>query len=130
MACTQYKLDVLMSVNLFSGENTLDDRTSGIGSPSIANNGETIYRSNSNTARATTSEASNTTPVNGLTKGNSLNPNPGHLDNNDSSYVKKELEALEKQQELIDSEAKLLEKKLRIVMREGEYYTLLHRFEI
>lgn len=113
-----------MSVNLFSGENTTVDRTSGIGSPSIANNGEAFCRSRgASTARATTSDASNA-PVNGLTSGNSLNPNPGHLDNNDSSYVKKELEALEKQQELIDSEAKLLEKKLRIVMREGEYYTL------
>lgn len=122
-----------MSVNRFSGENTPDDRTSGIGSPSIANNGETICtsNSNSNTARATTSEASNIeAPVNGSTKENSLNLNPGHLDNNDSSYVEKELQALEKQQELIDSEAKLLEKKLRIVMREGEYYTLLYRFEI
>ena len=37
------------------------------------------------------------------------------------TFVKKELEVLEKEQQHIDAEAALLEKKLRIVMQEGKY---------
>lgn len=37
------------------------------------------------------------------------------------TFVHKELQALEKEQQHIDAEAALLEKKLRIVMQEGKY---------
>lgn len=36
------------------------------------------------------------------------------------TYVKKELEVVEKEQQHIDAEAALLEQKLRIVMQEGK----------
>lgn len=37
------------------------------------------------------------------------------------TFAKKELQALEKEQQHIDAEAALLEKKLRIVMQQGKY---------